>query len=144
MSETVVLSIVTGTLSLLGTVFTGWMAYLMAQLNQRAKEAAIEVKQVKRVLSAATATTDAKLDGIAEVSAKTHTLVNSNMAVQLRLNAVIARRLANLTGEESDARAADLAEQLDREHSAKQATVDTAAAAAAAAVPRFPERGNKP
>lgn len=59
------------------------------------------------------------------VAEKTHTLVNSNMGVQLSLHAATARRLAAITGHHEDRAAADLAEKLRREHNSRQDVVDS-------------------
>lgn len=53
-----------------------------------------------------------------------HVLVNSNMGLQLRVSAVALRRVADMTSDTGDARAAEMAEQLLAEHEAKQAAVD--------------------
>jgi len=98
-----------------------------AKAQAAASNAATQVSAVKRTLETATATSDAKLDSLGKVATATHALVNNNMAVQLRLNAALARRLAELTRDLSDIRAADLADQLLAEHEAKQAVVDAAA-----------------
>jgi hypothetical protein len=86
--------------------------------------AARKVEAVKVTLATATSATKAQLDGIADVGHKTHTLVNNAMGVQLKLNAVISRRLAGMTGESADIEAAKAAESLYAEHMAKQAKVD--------------------
>ncbi len=54
-----------------------------------------------------------------QIAVATHVLVNNNMAVQLRLHAATARRLAKLTNDIVDMEAADLAENLAREHDGK-------------------------
>lgn len=53
-----------------------------------------------------------------------HTLVNSNMGIQLKLNAVNSRWRADMSQKTEDIKAAFEAEKLLREHDAKQATVD--------------------
>lgn len=50
--------------------------------------------------------------------------MNSNMGVQLKLNAALSRRMASMTKDVVNMQAADLAGKLLREHEAKQATVD--------------------
>jgi hypothetical protein len=71
-----------------------------------------------------------KLKSAGDVTGKvirdTHTLVNSNMGIQLRLNSVALRRIASLTGLPDDAAAASLAESAYAEHLKKQALVDDA------------------
>ena len=128
-------------ISLIGVIFTGYMAFKMAQLNasqkqaavevqavaEKAKEAAAEVKEVKVALQETTANTDAKLDNIAKVGEAVHTLVNSSMSAQLKISAVALRRIAEMTRHPDDLAAAQLAEKIDREHTVKQATVDAKA-----------------
>jgi hypothetical protein len=87
--------------------------------------------QVRSDLATANETTAVTLANLTTTAVATHALVNSNFAAQLRLNAVVSRRLAEITKNDLDERAADLAEHLLREHEDKQAVVDAAAAAAA-------------
>ncbi len=87
-------------------------------------EVAAKTEEVKRTLEATDVKTAMRLDNMADVAAATHTLVNNKMAVQLQLNAVVMRRLAGLTNDAEDVRAASAAEDLYREHMAKQAAVD--------------------
>lgn len=54
-----------------------------------------------------------------------HTLVNSNMAVQLALNSVLARRMANKTKDPDDERAAVISEAALRKHQNQQGIVDS-------------------
>ncbi len=101
------------------------IAYFMAKLNKKAGEAAAKVDEVAVKVNETNDVNNKKLDGLAQVAQDTHTLVNSNMAVQLKLNAVMSRRLANMpNATEDDKRAADLSEKLFHEHEVKQATVD--------------------
>ncbi len=58
------------------------------------------------------------------VAQETHKLVNSAFQVQLHLNAISSRRLADLTHDPVDIRAAELAEQSYRDHMAAQMKVD--------------------
>lgn len=74
---------------------------------------------------------EAKVNHLALVAAHTqqtaqavHTLVNSATGVQLKSNAILARRLADLTKDPADAQAATESERLYNEHQTKQATVD--------------------
>lgn len=149
MSETT--GIVTAVLSFLGACFTGYMAYLMAKLKVQQDEAAkkvevvavkqatadakadkvaVRVEAVKDAVAKATAATVDQLATIAATGEKTHTLVNSNMAVQLKLNAELSRwkaeQMKDVGGAEAaDAEAAALkAEQMFTEHQGKQILVD--------------------
>lgn len=84
---------------------------------------------VKNTLEVNTASSNRKLDTLVEVTHATHTLVNANMGVQLRLNQTVTRRLADLTHDPEDERAAELAAQMYQEHQEKQAVVDNQAEA---------------
>jgi hypothetical protein len=95
-----------------------------ARASEAATEAASRVEEVKTTLQTNTTATDVKLQSIAATGEKTHTLVNSNMGVQLKLNAVLSRRLADMTKAPLDISVADQAERLLREHEGKQASVD--------------------
>jgi hypothetical protein len=133
MSDLLLVSIITGGFAFLSAVFTGVMTFLIARLGAGQKKAAevqekaaAKVEEVAAVLEQSTIVSDAKLDSLALVSSATHTLVNNNMAIQLKLNAAVTRRLANITKNSSDVEAAELAEKLVAEHEAKQAIVDAA------------------
>ena len=65
-----------------------------------------------------------KVSALTEVSHQTHTLVNSNMGVQLALNAVLAQRIAVITKDPEDVKAAELAERYLKEHLEKQRIAD--------------------
>lgn len=137
-SDTVILASITGGLSLIGTVFGGVLTYYMARMTQQnalaakqAEIAAVKVAEVagkahavKEALQATTTMTQDKLDGLAQVAADTHTLVNSSFAAQLKLTALAMRRIAELTHAPEDVEAAEVAERLFRGHQSKQAVVD--------------------
>lgn len=102
------------TLTAIGVIVSAILAY-------NAAEAARDVKvDLRRTNSEQTE----QLTGIAETGEKTHTLVNANMGVQLKLNAVVTQRLATITKDPEDVTAAKLAKQLLVEHEKKQADVD--------------------
>ncbi len=129
--ETLTVAIVAAASSLLGTVFTGlvallvaWLALLQARAAVQVAHAAIAVGEVKATLTASTAATDAKLAEIAKTGESIHTLVNSAMGAQLRLHAETARAKANITRDAGDEAVADLAEKMLGEHMQKQAAVD--------------------
>lgn len=96
----------------------------VAEVAITAEGAAKLVAQVATTADEATRDTAAKLDGLALVADKTHSLVNSNMGTQLRISAVALRRIADLTNEGEDKNIADAAEALLAEHLAKQAQAD--------------------
>lgn len=82
-----------------------------------AAKVAEKVELVKDTLLVNSKVTDAKLDTI-------HTLVNSSMGAALKLNAELSRWKANAEPTKENNAAADLAEQVYREHQGKQSTVD--------------------
>jgi hypothetical protein len=130
MSDAVVATVVTAAGAFAGAVLgvVGlWLAgrQRLEELRIANELAAVKVETVRTTLAENTEVADRKLDGIAAVSVATHTLVNSNMGVQLKLNAVVTRRLAAVTNDPEDLKAADLSERLLREHEAKQAVVDS-------------------
>lgn len=110
---------------IIGAVFLGLTQIATMHFSyKRDQLAAKKVEAVKVALEASGKATDKKLDAIAEVGDATHTLVNNNMGIQLKLNAVTLRRLAGITKKTGDREAAIAAEKLYAEHMAKQAVVD--------------------
>jgi hypothetical protein len=98
----------------------------LAQVTEaRSQEAALKVEEVRQSLETNNEIGNNKLDKLAKVAEATHALVNNNMAVQLRLNALVTRRLANLTNLEIDIEEANAAEKLYLEHIEKQKIVDS-------------------
>jgi hypothetical protein len=97
------------------------VATKLVETGQAAAAATIEVK---KALAASESATLHSLEKITELAEKTHTLVNSQMGLELMLHAVTARTLANLTKKPEHVKAADAAEKKLREHEAKQAVVD--------------------
>lgn len=91
-----------------------------------------KVEEVKNNLVVSEQKTTAQLTSIAKVAADTHTLVNSNFGVQLRLNMELSRWKADQTKLTADIDAANSAQKLYEEHMAKQATVDAKPAEPAA------------
>lgn len=118
MSDAVAIQLITATIALVGTVFSGIMAYLMARLNVRAKAAevkadmvadkadavAVRVADVKTALDENSHAIDAKLDIV-------HKKVNSAMSTQLRVVAELSRWKAIQTGDPIDQDAAVQADQ---------------------------------
>ena len=90
----------------------------------KANETSDKVAEVKVDLAKTSEDQAVKLDKIEETGDKVHTLVNSNMGVQLKLTSVAMARIAELTKDPMDIRAADLARSLLHEHEKKQAVVD--------------------
>ena len=106
MSEHIICNVVPAIIALVGTVFTGLVAYLMFRLKTHAE--------------AATRNHNEKLEAIQTVSKATHKIVNSAALVQLQLNAIMARRIANMTRDSADEVAAALAEELYKMHKEQQ------------------------
>jgi uncharacterized membrane protein (UPF0182 family) len=106
MSDALIIGIVTSVITLICTIFTGIMAYLMAQLKVKATEAAVEVKNVANKLDSTTTATETKLNSIAKVQDATHKLVNSAMTANLKLLANSRKRIADLTNDPQDIKAA--------------------------------------
>jgi hypothetical protein len=128
MSDAVVIAIASGFLALLGIVVNGLVAYNVAKLNTQNRESAVaaadNVRDVKDNLAANDANVGEKLNGIKKVTDNVHVLVNSNMALQLQISAAALRRLALLTHNPEDIKAADLAAQALHNHQDGQAEAD--------------------
>jgi hypothetical protein len=97
---------------------------LAAKEVREVKAAAVEVKDTLKETTKAQTEGMKSLTQIAtdtqKTGALTHDLVNSASLVQLRLYAVAARRIADLTKEPADLEAAATAEKLHHEHEIKQ------------------------
>lgn len=131
-------TVIVSALTLVGIAVNSLVAFFIAKLNIQASEAAKEVKEVKvqaqkaaeivkevKVnLENSNAVADAKLEEIKKVSKETHGLVNSQMGIQLRLNADNSRWRADVSGKEKDIKAAEKAEELLKDHESKQAIED--------------------
>ena len=76
-----------------------------------AKTVAVKVEEVKQTAQDSVVATAAKLDALAEVTGKTHGLVNGGTLSQLRRYAAVARRLADLTRMRADCDEAEAAEK---------------------------------
>lgn len=94
------------------------------------KEAAVKVEEVRTTLEDTTKVTDQKLNDLArdvgsarETGEKIHELVNSAMTLQLKVNAVALRRIAELTNNSDDIAVAALAEKSYLNHEAKQRSI---------------------
>lgn len=86
----------------------------------------IAVADIKETLVATVQNTADKLAKLQHTATDTHTLVNNNMAIQLRINAVKSRKLADITGDPIDILEAEEAEMSLKIHLAKQSIVDEA------------------
>lgn len=135
MSDTVITGIVTGVLGLCTTIFTGYMAFLMAKLNvkqadaalkveEAAKLAAAKVEEVKKTLDASTREASNKLVEMAKVGVDTHTLVNSATGRALLLYMEARQEIAEIRPTEGNIKIAEAAKRDYEEHVRKQAVVD--------------------
>ena len=128
MSETTIyaLAITTG---LICQIILQVMAKMDAIKAARMQQIAIAnaMAASKQQTNAAAATVN-KINAIAAVTRDVHTLVNSNMGVQLKLNAELSRwkatQMKGSPGEAAAATAANEAEKLYNDHVAKQHIVD--------------------
>lgn len=93
------IALIRDALPVLTTIFTAIMAYLMARLNQKAKQAE-------------------------NIGKATHALVNSSMGTQLELNAIVTAELAARTGDPAHMNTAKLAKKALLDHDKKQQTLD--------------------
>lgn len=130
-------SIITGVLSLLSTVFAGIMAYLVAKLNTKADvaavertEAAVAVVAVKDKLAEVQSVTDTKVDATLQAVTIIKDHVNHNLRIVLAELAEALERLAAKSRKKADRIAADKARKALVDHDAGQALVDAKVAAA--------------
>lgn len=137
------MSIVTGVIGLLGTSFTGYMAYKMAQLKVQSENAAEKVAAVALDLKTNEHTRNIKLDGIKTTTDKTLSHVNDQFLIQLRLYAESMRALAEVRKGPGDEEKAQAAERMYNDHREKQeqanaisAATDAVSAVAGAAMDR--------
>lgn len=101
-------------------VIAGVVAVVLAWMNLRIGRIAGVTDKTAMVAEK----TAAVAEKTAVVAEKTHILVNSNMGVQLKIAAVALRRIAFMTSNLDDSKAAEIAENLLKEHEVKQSTVD--------------------
>jgi hypothetical protein len=131
MTENAIIQISAGVISLLGTIFSGVIAYFMVRLKVQAEHARAATDEVAKnlamtqVKAEVTQTeTNKSITDLITIASSTHMLVNSASLVQLRLNALMARRIAGLTNDSGDIQAAVLAENLYERHKARLVSVD--------------------
>lgn len=134
LSDSAIINVGSAALAAISTSFIAYVAFMTKRMERRAdldaidrcarseqdayqrKMALIAVEAMKAKLAESTSASAVKLESIAQVSRDTHRIVNGAMAIQLRLNAKLSRRLADLTGDPADVRIADEAERLLAEH----------------------------
>lgn len=125
-SDVVWTAIIGGAVTVILAVLQIINTHAIRVASNKAGTAAKSAQSSATIAAASADDLNRKADDLAVVAGKTHTLVNSNMGVQLKLNSVVTRRLATLTNDADDMAAAALAEKLLGEHEAKQKAVDAA------------------
>lgn len=103
-----------GLFGALATIIVAWI------VHHKVNKAVEKVVEVKKELLVSSEKQEEKIDAVAVVAEKTLTNVNGRMGLQLKLVAVSARRLAQITKNPVDRMAADLAEKLLAEHEKEQ------------------------
>lgn len=129
MTEQIVMGTVTAAVGLLGTMFTGYMAFKMAQLKQQAERDAEHTRQVAIRLEASTAERDVKLSHIQSTGEKTLKHVNDQFLIQLRLYKESMRVIADYRKAPGDIEKAEAADRMYREHEEMQKKAEAAAKA---------------
>lgn len=110
MSDTVIISLIGGVVTLIGTCFTALMAYLVAKINK-----------VRTDLERSNEVNSKKMDDLKVVTDTTHSLVNSAAIKMAKLYAVSARLNAHLT---KDAGYVRIAEEAEKALAVMEATQD--------------------
>src|ERR1051326_998852 len=105
-------------------VFAVWQKRAMDSARIDRNEVKKATEEVRVKLEETNQETAKALNEIAVTGNNVHTLVNSNMGVQLKISAVALRRVAELTKNKNDEAAASLAEKSLAEHERKQSMVD--------------------
>lgn len=80
---------------------------------------------IAAVVTIALALINKKVNTVLAIAKDTHTLVNSNMGMQLGISATALAKIADFTKKPKDREIAEKAKQLLEEHNAKQAIVDS-------------------
>jgi len=95
------------------------------EVKDMAQDAAEKTEEVKTTLEEANKEARVHMAEIQKTGIDTHTLVNHNMSIQLKLNLELSRWKAQQTKDIVDINAANLAEAMYKAHIAKQAIVDS-------------------
>lgn len=118
-------------LTTITTITLAVLAYFTAVATANSKKVIQVAEKVKTTMEENTKQQNEKLnavvkttEAIQKVGKTTHALVNSNMGIQLELNAILARRLAKSTRVPADAKIADAAEAKYKEHMSTQTIID--------------------
>jgi hypothetical protein len=95
----ITITVINQVFALISLLFTGFMTYLALKINK-------------------------KVDDAKETADATHTLVNSNMGIQLKIAMNLASKVAKLTNKTKDIDDAIEAKRLYDDHMKKQAAVN--------------------
>jgi hypothetical protein len=117
----IVLTIIGG----LVTLITALNPILLAMINKKQTKALQNSEDAKVALVNATEKNNTKIDEIQKVGIDTHTLVNSNMGVQLKLASDLYEFKAATTKLPEDIAGAKRARNMYEEHVKKQNIVDS-------------------
>ncbi len=129
MSDEVQLALIaafTAAISSVCSVSVSYFTFLkLRESTSLARSAAFKVAEVKETLAARSSETYEALGNLGKVAEATHTLVNNNMAIQLRITRDLARRLSRKPGATQADKASfrEASEKL-AQHERKQADVD--------------------
>ena len=117
MTEAVQIALIVAVGPTLAVIVTG-----IVQLKT-AWAAAARVEAVATDLAISNMATDTTLEQIKATGETTHKLVNGALTAQMKVAAVALRRVADVTGDDGDSKAAQVAEDALAEHIAKQPKV---------------------
>lgn len=113
--------------TLWNAVIAGCVTIALAWIQSRAaSKVAQKVEGVKEDLKAGDAVVAQELVTIRETGEKTHSIVNSERTQMLRFSAILARRVATLSGHADDDTVAKAAEELLRKNLDAQPKARTA------------------
>lgn len=118
MSDATIVTVVTAACGLVATMFGGVITVLLARMKK--------VADVATTLEESNEQNSAKLNSVGIVTAANHQLANNQFLIQLRLNMMVTRRLAQVTKTPEDIELAAAAQELYEAHAASQADLDQA------------------
>ena len=107
--------------TLIGIIFANVLAARAASKVEQVRETLVDTREATNVNHAENARS---LEALKKVAKETHILVNNKMAIQLRMTAGALRRIADMTKDPEDEKAALIADAAYREHLGKQLVVD--------------------
>lgn len=115
--------------TILTLLITSVMTYMVAGVKAKAEIAEADRMQIKATLAASTEQASRKADETLKVANTIHHLVNNDMRIALQTAATLARRIADLTGTDTDKASADKAQKAVDDHDAGQKKLDAERAA---------------